>query len=374
MSFVRARRGAAALVMLILLAGSAAAGCSKGAGKALDIVAVAVDVLGPDPFFETAVGEDQRVSESGPNGGIRTGDLAGLYGGSLNKKTCDKDLLISFLSDRKNERKAKAWAGIRGIKVKDIPGYVRKLTPVLLRNDTLVKNHGFRDGVKTVFEALLEAGIAVLVDDQGEPVVKCNCGNPLAASTHTPADLDADALADLIPDVEWRKRSSPKKVTVIRPSKSKRVHRFHLVNVTSGQGIGRPAGTDSSRDVQLPAPPAPPEQDPIESVAPTIVGTWKSPPPLTSLVRVDPAGGDELIGVLAEDLPLKDGCVLPAGKTMWRLRGTGPTYTGTIAAVDVTTCADLPEVSATWELTGDDTLTLCPNLEQVSCTTLTRQT
>jgi hypothetical protein len=175
---------AGALAILLVL-GFSTAGCSR----AIKVLAIAVGVLGPDPFIQQRLGKDESGVQPGPNGGIRSGGVAGLYGGTLNKRACDKTKLIKYLTDPANARKASAWAGVRRIKIKNISAYIKRLTPVLLRNDTRVRNHGFRDGVATVLEALLEAGIAVLIDEWGEPVVKCNCGNPLSA-----CDVHLDAV------------------------------------------------------------------------------------------------------------------------------------------------------------------------------------
>ncbi len=45
--------------------------------------------------------------------------------------------------------------------------------------DTRVTNHGYRDGAATSYQAVLQAGTAVLVDNHGVPRVRCACGNPL---------------------------------------------------------------------------------------------------------------------------------------------------------------------------------------------------
>ncbi len=57
--------------------------------------------------------------------------------------------------------------------------YIRKLKPVTLTRDTRVTNHSFVDGRAVGFQAILQAGTAVLVDENGEPVARCRCGNPL---------------------------------------------------------------------------------------------------------------------------------------------------------------------------------------------------
>jgi hypothetical protein len=57
--------------------------------------------------------------------------------------------------------------------------FLTSLTPVTLRTDTVVTNHGFTNGVARPFQSVLQAGTAVLVDPQGLPRVRCYCGNPL---------------------------------------------------------------------------------------------------------------------------------------------------------------------------------------------------
>ncbi|MCB1007055.1 MAG: hypothetical protein KDB35_22925, partial [Acidimicrobiales bacterium] len=66
-----------------------------------------------------------------------------------------------------------------GISPGGIGAFVATLTPVLLREDTRVTNHGFSDSVATPLQSVLQAGTAVLVDDRGVPRVRCACGNPL---------------------------------------------------------------------------------------------------------------------------------------------------------------------------------------------------
>jgi hypothetical protein len=84
---------------------------------------------------------------------------------------------VAFLEA--NPDKARAWAGVLGVRTADIETYVDGLTPVLLQRDTRVTNHGFRNGRATPTQSILQAGTAVLVDEYGVPRVKCNCGNPL---------------------------------------------------------------------------------------------------------------------------------------------------------------------------------------------------
>ena len=106
--------------------------------------------------------------------------------------------MVAFL--QANPEKAAAWAGVLGISAASIPGYVAELTPVILRSDTYVTNHGFAGGRATTLTSVLQAGTAVMVDKFGTPRVKCYCGNPL-----TPAIVPASPASS-----ERRGRCSPR--------------------------------------------------------------------------------------------------------------------------------------------------------------------
>ena len=114
---------------------------------------------------------------------VRTvsGGEPGLYGGTRNLTSCDTGLLINYLAQ--NPDKGAAWAGVLGITPTQIPEYVGQLTPVLLRADTRVTNHGFANGKAYPLQSVLQAGTAVLVDKGGAPRVRCECGNPLLEPT-----------------------------------------------------------------------------------------------------------------------------------------------------------------------------------------------
>jgi hypothetical protein len=108
-----------------------------------------------------------------------------------------------------HQDKAAAWAEAAGIQPADMPTYVRQLTPVLLRADTYVTNHGYRDGELTSYPAVLQAGTAVLVDGYGTPRVKCYCGNPVSAPPHhRPAHFEGRPWTSF----------APVAVIVIRPA------------------------------------------------------------------------------------------------------------------------------------------------------------
>jgi hypothetical protein len=125
---------------------------------------------------------------------VATGTAPGLYGGSGDLQVCDADKLVGFLND--NPDKAAAFGDVLGIAPAEIADYVASLTPVVLLSDTLVTNHGFQDGQATAFTSVLQAGTAVMVDRQGVPRVKCNCGNPLTPPQVVPTsgwDVQGDA-------------------------------------------------------------------------------------------------------------------------------------------------------------------------------------
>lgn len=101
----------------------------------------------------------------------------GLYGGTRDNSSCDVERMINFLET--NTAQAQAFADVQGIDPQTLPTYLRGLTPVVLRADTLVINHGFSDGRATPRQSVLQTGTAVLVDGFGIPRVRCGCGNPL---------------------------------------------------------------------------------------------------------------------------------------------------------------------------------------------------
>lgn len=142
---------------------------------------------------------------------VATGTTPGLYGGSGDAQVCDPQKLVSFLTA--NPAKAGAWARVLGIRAKNIGAYVASLTPVILNSDTLVINHGYRNGAATTLVSVLQAGTAVMVDATGTPRVKCNCGNPLTAPQ--PLSLTAAHVVGK----RWA-GYAPKNVIAVKPGAS----------------------------------------------------------------------------------------------------------------------------------------------------------
>jgi uncharacterized membrane protein YgcG len=143
-----------------------------------------VDV-GPDPFLDRPAerkGKKQvKITPSSPAVG------AGPFGGSGSDLVCDRDLLIKSLKAR--PERLVEWARVLGIEptIKAVGTYITKLHPVTLTRDTRVTNHSFVDGRAVGFQGILAAGTAVLVDDYGNPVVRCRCGNPLLKPLYIPS-------------------------------------------------------------------------------------------------------------------------------------------------------------------------------------------
>jgi hypothetical protein len=168
----------------------------------------------------------------GPQGGTRdiSGGTPGLYGGTGSQDTCDKQRLIDFL--RANPDKREAWGAVQGVGSDDVASYIDRLTPVLLRSDTRVTNHGYREGNATPKQSVLQAGTAVLIDEYGVPRARCACGNPLVLPRGVPTPRYTGD--------EWS-GFEPANVTVIQQNTTA-LSDFTLVDVTTGQPYGVPVG------------------------------------------------------------------------------------------------------------------------------------
>ncbi|MFF7132819.1 DUF6777 domain-containing protein [Streptomyces sp. NPDC008196] len=226
-------------------------GCDKG-NPLTAVKAVAVGVPSLAPFFEenSGLGKDATTVRSQPvQGSLQQGDTPGLYGGSKQPTICDVTKLERFLTDPRNHKKAQAWADVLHIGTAGIPEYLHRLTPVLLRHDTLVKNHDYKRERAVPYNSLLQAGIAILVDEQGLPAVKCSCGNPLR-----PFEGDTGRISVQFEDgnKKWAgfERES---VVAVKPAPRK-LERIALVDVREpARGINRPVGTTGEKDTTFDA-------------------------------------------------------------------------------------------------------------------------
>jgi uncharacterized protein DUF6777/PASTA domain-containing protein len=264
-------RTAVALTLVLAVLGLLAAKCpGDKAAQKVAVKAVARGVTSAAPFF-VRLGTDIALGAAIDyiTGEIEGGD-PGLYGGTRDAGHCDKAKLVEYLEKPENRGKAEEWADVEGLDgIGEIRGYVEKLTPVLLRADTLVKNHDFKKGRATAFDALLEAGIAVLVDRLGNPAVQCSCGNPLAAYEK---DIDeADVKFD-DRNQKWASYDSEKLVKVKPAPEDEPVEVYQLVDVENPDaGLAREAGSDGTEDEVLPEVPDPddPSVTPSETATPT---------------------------------------------------------------------------------------------------------
>ncbi|WP_406129370.1 DUF6777 domain-containing protein [Streptomyces sp. NBC_00989] len=237
------RRIAVLLVCVLVVSGLG--GCGGGA-HTFAVQAVAAGVPSLAPFFDEkkGLGNDAEVRSMPVRGSLQQGDTPGLYGGTKKPTVCDVAKLKRFLTDPANRQKAVAWSSVPGITTDEIPAYLDRLTPVLLRHDTLVQNHDYKKGKATPYNSLLQAGIAILVDEQGEPAAKCSCGNPLR-----PFKGDASRISVKFEDgnKKWNGYHASS-VVAVRPAPRK-MEGLALVDVDDpDRGIERPVGTTGKRD------------------------------------------------------------------------------------------------------------------------------
>lgn len=182
------------------------------------------------------------------------GNEPGLYGGTGNNATCNKAALIAFLETTPDM--AAAWSGAQGIQVAQIRPFVESLTTVVLLADTRVTNHGFRNGVANPIQSVLQAGMAVMIDEIGIPRVKCGCGNPL----NKPIPQSRTVVLKGDP---WRDFDQTK-IATVEPA-PEAVGTFVLRSTDTGLGVERPAGTDGEAD-RVTSDPAPRPTDDLITV------------------------------------------------------------------------------------------------------------
>ncbi|MFF3849159.1 DUF6777 domain-containing protein [Streptomyces sp. NPDC002328] len=181
---------AVAVVLVVTLGrGGGGDGGAAPAGEG-EVFLQAAGGTGPDPFTESTATDssvpptttasvtafDTATPSANALRGV-DGATPGLYGGTRSVAACDVEKQITALQAQ--PAKNSAFASVAGVGPGAVPAYLRSLTPVKLRMDTRVTNHGYRDGAATPYQAVLQSGTAVLVDAHGVPRVRCACGNPL---------------------------------------------------------------------------------------------------------------------------------------------------------------------------------------------------
>ncbi|MEU3547965.1 DUF6777 domain-containing protein [Streptomyces longwoodensis] len=244
-----------AAVAVALVLGRSGGGSGSAGGE---VFLQAAGKTGPDPFTESTAKDNSAppvsvppTAATAPTNEVRgvDGGSAGLYGGTRHLSACDVEKQIRSLGA--DATKNEAFASVAGVTPSGVPGYLRGLTPVQLRMDTRVTNHGYRDGAATSYQAVLQAGTAVLVDARGLPRVRCACGNPLTQPV--PQRTTPKPTGDSWPTY------SPANVVVVTPA-PKAVDVFVLYDPEHRGWIARPRGDTGRHDRPAPPPthPSPP--------------------------------------------------------------------------------------------------------------------
>lgn len=277
-----------AAVLLTLVTGVLLwVGRDKPTASGQEIFLEPATALGQNPFTPSAVIPQPGAAPAGapvpggtdPAGGpaaggeVRAvhGDQPELYASTRGSSPCDVGLMASSLGQ--NPERGQAWASTFNISAGQIPAFLSELTPVLLRTDTRVTSHGFTAGRSTPYQAVLEAGTAVLVNKFGMPVIRCGGGNPL---------LEPVAAASArYTNPRW-KDFSVGALVVIRPS-SRPVDSFILTDPSNGDKFARPLGGNGSTDFPDPrVPTSTMPRPPLETQ------TQAPPPPPTTRVQQFP--------------------------------------------------------------------------------------
>lgn len=176
------------------------------------VVTVSEDVLS-DLSAASGFGSGPGTDPTGQEGledQLVHGDASRLYATRSEGPVCDVARLAALLTE--DPAVTEAWAVAAGVDPAAVSDLVASYTPVLLGFDTAVTNHVYGSDGASAFQAILQAGTPVLIDDRGVPRTQCSCGNPLAepsrdtvaalrdrssvddtAADDTPADLRGDA-------------------------------------------------------------------------------------------------------------------------------------------------------------------------------------
>ncbi|WP_308403944.1 DUF6777 domain-containing protein [Streptomyces sudanensis] len=241
------------------------------------------------------------------------GSAPELYGGSGDRAVCDVERQIAYLGSDRD--KAEAFASVVRTSPEDLPAYLRGLTPVQLRLDTLVTNHGYEDGGAVPYQAVLQAGTAVLVDGYGVPRVRCACGNPL--------DRPRVEQPEKVVGQTWAGFRT-EEVVVVVPAPTP-VPTFTVVDVETGERVERPAPGRTSPSA-TPTGPTPPATTGSPTPAPTQspTGTPDGTPTGGGTSPGDTSGGTPPGDTSGEPLRGTPPAEPPQGTPRGTPRGTPP--------------------------------------------------
>jgi hypothetical protein len=261
----------AAVVLAVVFTRSG--GGSSSAGGDGEVFLQAAAKTGPEPFTESTAKDSSLppvaaspTGSSEPANAVRgvDGSAPGLYGGTRNVSSCDVEKQVKAL--QADPAKNKVFASVAGVPPSGVPAFLRSLTPVQLRMDTRVTNHGYRDGAATTYQAVLQAGTAVLVDDRGVPRTRCACGNPLTppiAQQNTPKRT-GDTWASY----------NPSNVVVVTPSTTV-INIFVIYDPDHHDWIARHRGDTGGKDHKTHPPVRP--SPPVSVSPPTTPSTPSAP-------------------------------------------------------------------------------------------------
>jgi hypothetical protein len=319
-----------ALAAALLVAGCGVDGDENTAEASGALLLQPATAPGPSPFTRSAatapppLTRTPRLDPAAPR--TVSGGTPGLYGGTERVGSCDVARQIDDLTA--DPSRTSAFARVAGVSPAAVPDYLRGLAPVVLRADTRVTDHGYRGGRATGFQAVLQAGTAVLVDDRGVPRVRCACGNPLTP----PVAMRGGAVVGGQPWSGYR----PDQVIVVSPSEQA-VTEITIIDLAGHSWIERRIGHDCRHDHVVP-PPRPEPQTPRP--APTVPpGESASPAP----VRPAPDCGAPAVTVpgatateesYAEDCPAPSATPTPPPTTRPGAPVVPPDGTRTTAPAD----------------------------------------
>jgi hypothetical protein len=205
----------------------------------------------PPPVEVTTEGTQQVPVTAGGavQAPVYSGGTPALYGGSKDKSLADKERQLDFF--KQNPDKAAAfcaalnsdptfsWSGGDQIQPSQLRDYFAEFTPLMLTHDTGVTNHGYRDGAPTPRQSVLQAGQMVLVDRNGVPRVRCECGNPMIPPQ--PAQKTPTYAGSKWP------RFDPDNVVVVQGTPEP-IARFIVADIDTGKTFERLPGTDGTQD------------------------------------------------------------------------------------------------------------------------------
>lgn len=268
--------------MAALVAGGLGFALADGLSASVEptpVELVAVDDVGTDPFTVSVStvtvddviqvtgreppkappgdGSGRSSTESKPGPGPRTVDPSEVvaYGDRTSAPLCDIAALEAALDADRGARQA--WADLMEVDPNDVGALLATLTPLVLARDTAVTNTRYVDGEPAAFQAVLQSGTAVLVDDRGRPRVKCDCGNPLLAPDQTDG---ATYRGD-----PWERFDEESVVTIdgVDPGTDRSAVSIPTIDLDSGEvGTTDLGGVDDPED-----PTEDPVDDPVDTPA-----------------------------------------------------------------------------------------------------------